>query len=1648
MDSQTEPNLICDGIKAPSLKPPESIIVTYYTSPVDFFYISCQKLKESAHLLKNLEKELVQYCTPPRMKEKYAPGQDVIVRYLAWSEPRMIRGHIIRQENEEYLVGVIDYSFTICCVKADMWPLPDGMSKPILELTRGGVASIVPYNGKEWFKFNRQLFGKLLENAIDLIFEEMYVTSKTNYGKLTIRSSTNEAAFDGASFLLDRKWASSPTKIIPMDWCESVFGFDMAEMNHQLIKPSKSVAKTFELVDNCALTMVQPTSHLSKIVPDHLVKNGNLRSNDDNALSKPKIWSRHQKYQQTSTSSEQVEQMLRFQNKLVVPDTAKRFCKVNTQGNTAAVGSCLDALKPKKLDDPKSEQEIDALFNFPFNLLDVPTSVLLAQRSTSVDKTRHPLSTSVDKAKPPLSTSVDQAKPPLSTSMDQAKPPLSTSMDQPRSIKPSSVSSRLIYSAATSKSGTDVQAIHPLSTSMDQAIPPLFTSMDQPRSIKPSSVSSRLIYSAATSESGTEVMSTTSGGTGVGEIFSQNSHHSNELTALKYYVLAHSLEPATPINDLNNIPIWHAVKNEMYNHSIYSPSPLQQYAWPHLCNGGSMILINSNATCRTWSYLPIICSTVQQSCFSAPTSPAASGPLAILVTDSQHHANTLFRQVSNLMQNQDKNQTKIVNGHDHSERDLSILLLNSFSILVTTLSQLHTIIMDKPGVIDKNRLLSLVLDDFQTMQENCPEIMDDVMHRLNDLRNPKTQIVIIAQKWQSKPFGKLLKSMPNPLILFGNFLEAAMYGQLVLRLSVQGDDVQFDNLLSILEPKNSVTKRTLIFFKTDQELRRIQNMLLDIGYKCIGILKAEEQQPNQLLLVSDQQGVVQLPNRNIEMLIHYSFPTSWSKFAHRFHAHSDIIPNLVAAPLTGNEKRITSVVLLNEDTQAEYLRLVDFLHFHDIPLSEKLAQMARACQEKDLGSRQICPNFLNEGSCHNFNCYKRHEYIPEDMPDPENPLMKSGTVIRARLNKIYEPDHMSMWPLEYRVQGQDCWIDVGHHISYWTFSLQMSMGERKVLNPYRLHDVCVVIRHGQVQRVRIVDIPPRRPVVVQQMDHGSELLYVKPNELLQCPDEKFTNQPAMALNIRLSGVEGACRRGQKWSDNSKLWTHEMLSNIGNNTHLQVIVDFSIQNVIHVKEIALVEECPSMRTSIYKLLLSKELVSRRFAKLRNKDGNTQSKAVDKPKTQEEAELETNKTSQKSEVPTSNSSSEDAVPPPVKYFSPITDLKNYVSEKKHSLLSQFLKKIQSITAENQTKDHPKEEVIRKSDAAQICGPKSLNKESSENLSTGSKVVQFVSDHESDDELYEDPSPGSPKIKDQKEFIQESDAKTHFPAPEDIQCITKESSENPSKDYEAVQFVSINDTDDELYEDPLTTVEKDEKEQDQLEDIPNESYNAFLKALTYEVETMSPSKKQVTKDFLSGLLDEEETEEPPKAKPVKSLKYHKVPNKDSNQEPSPEDVAASLQCGVIANGSVNPKVKWHQDLSHIDLVIEQKVPEYKLILKNNSLIYMVSTTSPPQCCILNLLGEVAIESEKQIGYNLHIKLAKVGLIRLWPSLLSSFYAQQIAHWLTYNTELDQEPELSEAIVMWDSFQRRRVDREEESSTEDYPSNDESDSAIGEDL
>lgn len=775
-------------------------------------------------------------------------------------------------------------------------------------------------------------------------------------------------------------------------------------------------------------------------------------------------------------------------------------------------------------------------------------------------------------------------------------------------------------------------------------------------------------------------------------------------------------------------------------------------------------------------------------------------------------------------------------------------------------------------------------------------------------------------------------------------------------------------------------------------------------------------------MVSDQLDVAQLPVRNIEVLIHNSLPVSWTKFCHRFHAQADNIPNL-AAPPTGHEKRITSLVLLDENNKKELVRLVDFLHLHGITPSKEIAQLAQSCHEEAVGSRPICPYYLNSGHCHSINCNKRHKFIKADMPEPGDPLMQPETEIRCKLISTYDPAHMAMWPLQFKTKGDGCWIDVANHVSQWTLSLEMSMGElRKMHHPYHLNDVCVVVRNGQVQRVRIVDIPSRRPVVVQLMDHGSELLNIKPCELFECPDMKFANQPPMALNIRLSGVQPANSMGV-WSEEATKWTHNKLGNVGNNMHLQVTVDFALLNVIYVKEIALIEECRTMRTSIYRVLLTKELTSRGFAKFINTDLNPGAKSVDEQEVQEVDQPVTNnptKNSTKSNDSPSESDSKGTDPLSVNYHSPISAINKILGEIKSKIIKKT-ESIKNIKTDSQPKGNSIEEMIQKRN-------KVLNEKATQQR-PAPEVIPFITDKE----------PMEETLSVEEDEAEDQDESLDFPI------------ENCNAFLSALLYqatTSPQETDNSPLEDNLVVGEY--RNEEVSLDLPSDTCNAFLRALLFEVATTSPSKKQDTKDFLSGLLgvDPIEEVEPIKPTAVKALKLQKLQKKEP-QGPLPEDVAVSLRCAQTVDGTVNPKVKWHQDLSHINLVIEQKVPEYELVLENNSLVYMVSTISPRQCCVLNLLGEVKIESEKQIGFYLHIKLAKVGLIQLWPSLLNSFYAQQNAHWLVYDTGRDKEPELSEVMRLWDSYESRRVDNEEDSSSgDDCGSFDESDSAMCDDL
>ncbi|XP_017005796.2 putative ATP-dependent RNA helicase SoYb [Drosophila takahashii] len=984
-------------------------------------------------------------------------------------------------------------------------------------------------------------------------------------------------------------------------------------------------------------------------------------------------------------------------------------------------------------------------------------------------------------------------------------------------------------------------------------------------------------------------------------------------------VLAHSPEPVNPVSSYRELHLCKEIQMSMKDLNFHSPLPTQMYSWPHLEQGGSLVLVNGSGTGRSWSYLPVVCSSVMRSLQNTATTledRMAPGPLALLVVDSVENAMNLTSHCDFLMRDYNTEFPKVVNTHDHSTTVVYMMLLNSCGVLVTTLAHLLDILVNGLALVDATRLKFLIFDDFDRMRLGNLQLLDEVLQKVYALGCLTMQLVLVAQQWHADSFKKLLRRTIKPLVLFGDFFEAALYGGLKMKIILRISTLKNRQLLDILAAQEVPRKRTLIYCKSQMELENLKMILTEAGHQCVGISRAHNQEPHELMLVSDNPIPKQLHLRNIELLIHFSLPESWLRFSSRFHTMAGNICNLFTTPPGIERPSLITYLMLDERNSREWPRTMKFLQDHGIATNELNSQFMSLSQQKMDDDIPYCPYQLSSGDCNRRLCNKRHHYVKSDLSQPGNPLQQTGTLIRCKLYKAYDPVHMAVWPLKYKSKDSCSWMEVPYPSNPSTLLLKISMGvPQKVHYPYNLNDVCFVLYEETWRRVRIVDISSEHKLTVQFMDHGSELVQVKPSDLRQCP-EKFRSLPPLAMDIRLSGLVPA-GEGGKWSADANQWVQESFGAVDGQV-MQISVDFSILHVVYVREVSLIEECPTMLTSVYKIFLRKELLRRGFAKM-DSTSNQEVRVLLEQQKQKIEELESNKEN-------------------ISFGKRNTDLEDHTIDlnfprrectemvEKGDLMMGSLNRIQETEKAGDKKELPSDQI--------------------------------------EDKIYE---------------------------------VTKK---NTCKDK------ILNDGGKSVAE-KLIPIEP-----------PIDSSTALLNTLINELNSTCSSKKQDTQKFIHNLVQSEDNQEILhrnsgliKSRLDKSLKV-------GLQELSKELVLQSLNCASKSGEVVRPRIRWHQTQTHIELIIEQQVTEYKLILKGNTLIYNVTTTTPSQRCILNLLGEVRIETEKQHGYNLHVKLAKIGLLGFWPSLLNSLYDQQNSHWLIYDTERAQGPPLSMGLALWDGY------------------------------
>ena len=298
--------------------------------------------------------------------------------------------------------------------------------------------------------------------------------------------------------------------------------------------------------------------------------------------------------------------------------------------------------------------------------------------------------------------------------------------------------------------------------------------------------------------------------------------------------------------------------------------------------------------------------------------------------------------------------------------------------------------------------------------------------------------------------------------------------------------------------------------------------------------------------------------KNVQHLIHFTLPESWTSFGFRFSSCFDFYMKNVE----NNEQKSSCLVLLdneNNQTNRELPRLIEFLKSHKLAkISPEIEQMVLSIvKQQELDNLKdfvpFCDKIINFGHCENsLECASRHVFTDWDLPGEQIP--KDGRVsncllilrlakyilnsqqIKFEIIKVRTAKQISVKILAKRPVGSNIWVSVCDtaHISLF---LQMTnhfnnQDNHQIYAPIILNGLCAIstdtdIHQNSVKyhRCRVLQkVGPKTPagtpsdsiVVIRLIDDGS-VMRVKSNELINLP-EQFKVPPAQVVDIYMQDV--------------------------------------------------------------------------------------------------------------------------------------------------------------------------------------------------------------------------------------------------------------------------------------------------------------------------------------------------------------------------------------------------------------------------------------------------------------------------------------------------------------------------------------------------
>ncbi|XP_055597062.1 putative ATP-dependent RNA helicase SoYb [Uranotaenia lowii] len=683
-------------------------------------------------------------------------------------------------------------------------------------------------------------------------------------------------------------------------------------------------------------------------------------------------------------------------------------------------------------------------------------------------------------------------------------------------------------------------------------------------------------------------------------------------------VLVHGKRIPKPVDRLEAANFCPEVHRELSLLNFGSIHRIQAYAWPHILRGNSFFCVNAALTGKTFSYLPAICSEVMKM-HDEDLVKSGPGPTVIIISKSSREVQRVASYCKKMLNSSVNKSMAVVEAC--GARDIPKacnLLLNGCAVLVATAPAFKRIFESMPNALVKERIMAVVIDNIDMIIERFGSELQ-LLCKVCD--KPELQMVVTATYWNPM-FTGFLKRYKNMIICIGAYLEAAAYGKSTITLKLNTEEMKMHNILTFMKENNYQNERTLVVCSEPVEVYNVVEQLKSQSIthmfcndkttltKMNGFKEWDNQLAGEMhVMVCYDDILPELEISKAQHIIHYSLPSSWTKFTRRFACSFGYYQDPFRDDCIVQQKPSSSVILLDENNNEQLPKLVEFLRIHNHDVAGpvlKLANNIRIQQEEQklaVGNQiDFCSQVLEFGKCRTTGCTKRHVFTTNDLRIDS--IVPTCGIIKMKIYNLFSPTYYTVRILEHRDYGEKQWNKVNDPQKFLELDLEMQQhfsNEDRHCNHGEVHynDWCAIHDEHRYWRCRIISIDQKKlensiskKVKVKLLDVGRAIDCLS-SELLHLPKD-FCRLPPQAIDIRIVGVvphDLETDWDKRVTHTIREWVQKYTAN--DRFHVEGKVMLAIRDTVWVDTIRLVEHLEGINTELHEIHVKSEIVGKNF-----------------------------------------------------------------------------------------------------------------------------------------------------------------------------------------------------------------------------------------------------------------------------------------------------------------------------------------------------------------------------------------------------------------------------------------------------------------------